>query len=124
MSGDPTKDSFLMYGHDFHEQTAINFTRFLVDEVTKLGYKMVTVGECLGDPEGNWYRNPVNGSALTEAQLSAASSAIQASPSATEPALPTIEVTGAAKTSAGKVALRPTEGYLLGVTLVVSIMCF
>lgn len=42
--------------HDIHEQTANNLTEFMLKTLTDLGYKGVTVGECLGDPVANWYR--------------------------------------------------------------------
>jgi hypothetical protein len=42
--------------HDIHEQTANNLTEYMLKTITTLGYKGVTVGECLGDPVANWYR--------------------------------------------------------------------
>lgn len=42
--------------HDIHVQTANNLTEFMLQNIQKLGYKAVTVGECLGDPKANWYR--------------------------------------------------------------------
>lgn len=42
--------------HDIHEQTANNLTEFMLKTITDLGYKGVTVGECLGDDKANWYR--------------------------------------------------------------------
>lgn len=53
---DPATDSFLEIGHDIHYQTVYNLTDYILDSVTRLGYKAVTVGECLGDPKKNWYR--------------------------------------------------------------------
>ncbi|CAO2653228.1 Nn.00g026390.m01.CDS01 [Neocucurbitaria sp. VM-36] len=49
-------DKFLSIGHDILEQTAMNLTEFMLSTLTQLGYKAVTVGECLGDPSENWYR--------------------------------------------------------------------
>lgn len=54
----PTKDAFLVIGHDIHEQTAYNLTTFMLDTLKAKGYTAVTVGKCLGDPEANWYRTP------------------------------------------------------------------
>lgn len=51
-----TNDKWLAITHDIIEQTANNLTEFMLETVTKLGYKAVTVGECLGDPQANWYR--------------------------------------------------------------------
>ncbi|KAF2033572.1 glycoside hydrolase/deacetylase [Setomelanomma holmii] len=42
--------------HDIHEQTANNLTEYMLQTIQQLGYKAVTVGECLGDPVANWYR--------------------------------------------------------------------
>ncbi|KAH7400961.1 hypothetical protein DE146DRAFT_781783 [Phaeosphaeria sp. MPI-PUGE-AT-0046c] len=42
--------------HDIHEQTANNLTEFMLKTITDLGYRGVTVGECLGDDKANWYR--------------------------------------------------------------------
>jgi peptidoglycan/xylan/chitin deacetylase (PgdA/CDA1 family) len=52
----PKQDEFLVIGHDIHPQTALNLTGYMLDMITAKGYKGVTVGECLGDPEKNWYR--------------------------------------------------------------------
>ncbi|KAL7269233.1 hypothetical protein RUND412_008116 [Rhizina undulata] len=52
----PTTDSFLSIAHDIHEQTATNLTQFELQTLYAAGYKAVTLGECLGDPEENWYR--------------------------------------------------------------------
>jgi hypothetical protein len=34
----------------------MNLTEYMLSTLTQLGYKAVTVGECLGDPADNWYR--------------------------------------------------------------------
>jgi peptidoglycan/xylan/chitin deacetylase (PgdA/CDA1 family) len=49
--------------HDIHEQTANNLTEYMLSTLTQLGYKAVTVGECLGDPKANWYRTSSGGGA-------------------------------------------------------------
>ncbi|KAI8936841.1 hypothetical protein NX059_006078 [Plenodomus lindquistii] len=48
---------WLEIGHDIHEQTANNLTDYMLSTLTQLGYKGVTVGDCLGDPKANWYRS-------------------------------------------------------------------
>lgn len=50
-------DAFMVIGHDIHQQTAQNLTAFMLDSLIAKGYKAVTVGKCLGDPEENWYRS-------------------------------------------------------------------
>jgi peptidoglycan/xylan/chitin deacetylase (PgdA/CDA1 family) len=52
----PTTNDWLTISHDIIEQTANNLTEYMLSTLTQLGYKAVTVGECLGDPEENWYR--------------------------------------------------------------------
>jgi hypothetical protein len=37
------------------------FLQFVIDEARKYNYEFVTVGECLGDPVNNWYRDPASG---------------------------------------------------------------
>jgi peptidoglycan/xylan/chitin deacetylase (PgdA/CDA1 family) len=49
-------DKWLSIAHDILEQTANNLTEFMLSTLTQLGYKAVTIGECLGDPQANWYR--------------------------------------------------------------------
>ncbi|KAH7139458.1 chitin binding protein [Dendryphion nanum] len=53
----PANNEWLAIGHDIHQQTVYNLTEFMLSTVTNLGYRAVTVGECLGDPQANWYRS-------------------------------------------------------------------
>jgi peptidoglycan/xylan/chitin deacetylase (PgdA/CDA1 family) len=52
-----SNSEWLSIAHDIHEQTAYNLTEFMLQTLTQLGYKSVTVGDCLGDPATNWYRS-------------------------------------------------------------------
>ncbi|KAI9682740.1 MAG: hypothetical protein M1829_006727 [Trizodia sp. TS-e1964] len=59
ITGKPSQNNdFLVIGHDIHQQTAYNLTTYMLDTLLAAGYQAVTVGECLGDPSGNWYRTP------------------------------------------------------------------
>ncbi|KAH7412105.1 hypothetical protein DE146DRAFT_602168 [Phaeosphaeria sp. MPI-PUGE-AT-0046c] len=49
-------DKWLAIGHDILDQTANNLTEYMLQTIQQLGYKAVTVGDCLGDPKENWYR--------------------------------------------------------------------
>lgn len=49
-------DKWMSIGHDILDQTANNLTEYMLQTIQKLGYKAVTVGECLEDPKENWYR--------------------------------------------------------------------
>lgn len=53
----PQNNEWLSIAHDIHPQTAYNLTEYMLSTLTTLGYKAVTVGECLGDPKANWYRS-------------------------------------------------------------------
>ncbi|KAI1386959.1 carbohydrate-binding module family 18 [Hypoxylon trugodes] len=46
----------LIISHDIHEQTVHNLTEYMLQGLQSRGYKAVTVGDCLGDPVENWYR--------------------------------------------------------------------
>ncbi|KAK5531425.1 hypothetical protein LTR25_008534 [Vermiconidia calcicola] len=52
----PSSSSFIVLNHDIHEQTVHTLAQFEIDKARANGYRPVTVGECLGDPAGNWYR--------------------------------------------------------------------
>ncbi|RMZ73356.1 chitin binding [Pyrenophora seminiperda CCB06] len=57
----------LAIAHDIHEQTALNLTGYMLQYLKSKGYRGVTMGECMGEPEANWYRTsgeappPANG---------------------------------------------------------------
>ncbi|KAF2461186.1 hypothetical protein BDY21DRAFT_383901 [Lineolata rhizophorae] len=52
------EDDWLVISHDIHEQTAYNLTAYMLETLLAQGFQPVTVGECLGDPAENWYRDP------------------------------------------------------------------
>lgn len=54
--GSPTTSSWLVIAHDAHEQTVHNLTEHMLRTMAKLGYRPVTVGDCLRDPREHWYR--------------------------------------------------------------------
>ena len=55
-SGSPHTKSWLVIGHDAHEQTVHNLTEHMLQAIFRLGYRPTTLGDCLGDPRDNWYR--------------------------------------------------------------------
>lgn len=57
LSTNPRQNSYIVLAHDVHEQTVYELTPHMVKVARERGYKLVTVGECLGDPRGNWYRS-------------------------------------------------------------------
>ncbi|KAI4610542.1 uncharacterized protein J4E87_010796 [Alternaria ethzedia] len=47
----------LAIGHDIHQLTAENLTVYMLDYLYSQGLRAVTMGECMQDPEENWYRD-------------------------------------------------------------------
>ncbi|KAF9166123.1 hypothetical protein DFQ26_008626 [Actinomortierella ambigua] len=47
---DPTKDSFILLQHELLPWSVNTLTERLIDEVSKKGYRFVTIDECLGTP--------------------------------------------------------------------------
>ncbi|KAI5793334.1 hypothetical protein EDC01DRAFT_655925 [Geopyxis carbonaria] len=52
-----TVDDYVSIAHDIHEQTVRNLTVYMLDEMVRYGWKGVSFGECVDDPEANWYRD-------------------------------------------------------------------
>ncbi|KAF1830235.1 chitin binding protein [Decorospora gaudefroyi] len=48
--------SQLAIAHDIHQVTAMDLTAYMLQYLKSKGYKGVTMGECMGEPEANWYR--------------------------------------------------------------------
>ncbi|UNI21543.1 hypothetical protein JDV02_007523 [Purpureocillium takamizusanense] len=67
MSNTSISNSYIVLAHDTHEQTVTNLTDYMVRVAKDRGYKLVTVGECLGDPKENWYRSAGSAGACTPA---------------------------------------------------------
>ncbi|KAH7095484.1 hypothetical protein FB567DRAFT_460408 [Paraphoma chrysanthemicola] len=51
----------LAIAHDIHELTAVDLTDYMLEYVSSKGWTAVTVGECMNDPEKNWYRDSTPG---------------------------------------------------------------
>ncbi|RDA85543.1 hypothetical protein CP532_3306 [Ophiocordyceps camponoti-leonardi (nom. inval.)] len=56
VSPNPAGNGYIVLAHDIHYNTVANLARYMIQEARRLGYRLVTVGECLGDPPANWYR--------------------------------------------------------------------
>jgi len=54
---DPSSQSKLAIAHDIHELTALNLTVTMIETLQARGFKGVTMGECMNEPEANWYRD-------------------------------------------------------------------
>jgi len=86
IQGNATTSDHLEIGHDIHQQTAYNLTQYMLSTLIDAGYKAVTVGECLGDPQVNWYRDSSgNGASISDTPSSVAATTARASPTAAKP---------------------------------------
>ncbi|KAL6804938.1 carbohydrate esterase family 4 protein [Trichoderma sp. SZMC 28013] len=56
-STDESSHSYIVLAHDVHYQTVVTLAKYMIETSRERGYKLVTVGECLGDPSENWYRS-------------------------------------------------------------------
>ncbi|KAI1077181.1 polysaccharide deacetylase [Whalleya microplaca] len=63
--GNPKSDSFISLSHDIWPDTVHTLVQFMINTTRSEGYQLVTLGECVGDPVENWYRNPDNGGPMT-----------------------------------------------------------
>ncbi|KAH7399207.1 hypothetical protein DE146DRAFT_526203 [Phaeosphaeria sp. MPI-PUGE-AT-0046c] len=54
--GGPSSGDRLAIAHDIHEATALSLTGYMLEYLKSKGYRGVTMGECMGEPEANWYR--------------------------------------------------------------------
>ncbi|KAI6778470.1 uncharacterized protein J7T54_000365 [Emericellopsis cladophorae] len=50
------QNSAIVLAHDIHEMTVYSLAAYMISTARAKGFSLVTVGECLGDPRGNWYR--------------------------------------------------------------------
>lgn len=72
-SKDSQGPGVIALAHDIHETTVHDLTQFMIDRAKNQGYHFVTVGQCLGDPEGNWYRDAASGGPVDKAAIVSAS---------------------------------------------------
>ncbi|KAL8415224.1 hypothetical protein RB594_006168 [Gaeumannomyces avenae] len=78
-------NSFVALSHDIHERTSNELVPFMIEQAKAKGYQFVTMGDCLGDPAENWYRDPKSGQPFGGAKPPAPS---RASSSAARPSSP------------------------------------
>ena len=58
---DPKVASHIVLSHDIRKATVHGFAQFMIDEARDAGFQLVTMGDCLGDPSENWYRDAETG---------------------------------------------------------------
>ncbi|KEZ46940.1 hypothetical protein SAPIO_CDS0289 [Scedosporium apiospermum] len=56
-----TNGGSIVLAHDVHALTAYTLVPAMLEAVKLRGLRAVTVGECLGDPQANWYRDSRDG---------------------------------------------------------------
>lgn len=61
LSRDSSSNSYITLAHDVHYETVVSLTAYMIELSRQRGYRLTTVGECLGDPRGNWYRDTPDG---------------------------------------------------------------
>ncbi|KAF7548853.1 hypothetical protein G7Z17_g6784 [Cylindrodendrum hubeiense] len=90
LSDTPSGNGYIILAHDVHEQTVTNLTAYMITTAQDRGYKIVTVGACLGDPEENWYRSATDtectstaGCTSTAAQTSTSTTKVKTSSTST-----------------------------------------
>lgn len=47
---------WLVLAHEVQQTTVDMLAGYMIDTAKARGYRLVTLGECMGDPEANWYR--------------------------------------------------------------------
>ncbi|RMJ18957.1 hypothetical protein CDV36_001353 [Fusarium kuroshium] len=61
VSSDSDNNAYIVLAHDVHQLTVTELTAYMIETAQDRGYRLVTVGECLGDPKENWYRTAPRG---------------------------------------------------------------
>lgn len=95
-AGNKVSSSFLVLMHDIHQQTVTDLVPYILNQVARLGYQIVTVGECLGDPAANWYRDPVKGTGIPDSAALVNINVAKATASAATVVRPTASVSAGA----------------------------
>jgi peptidoglycan/xylan/chitin deacetylase (PgdA/CDA1 family) len=55
----------IVLAHDTHERTVHELAAYMIEQARDAGFRLVTVGECMGDSRENWYRSPNTGEAYS-----------------------------------------------------------
>ncbi|KAJ4268897.1 hypothetical protein NW762_002968 [Fusarium torreyae] len=100
VSSDSDNNQYIVLAHDVHGQTVQNLTSYMIDTAQDRGYRLVTVGECLGDPRENWYRTVSRGRDVTSTE--------SATPTQTVPSTNTSVSTSTA-TPTGGLVISPNQ---------------
>ena len=83
---------YLSIQHDLVQQSVTNLTSYYFDLIRAKGWKGVTAGECLQDPEANWYRTPGGGTPPVTAKTTSTTSKTTSTTSTTSKSSTSINV--------------------------------
>lgn len=74
--GNSATSDYIVFAHDILPITVHNLTQWMIDTIRAQGYKFTTVGDCLGDPMTNWYRDPTTGQGLADIVINPANASL------------------------------------------------
>jgi peptidoglycan/xylan/chitin deacetylase (PgdA/CDA1 family) len=69
----PAQNRWLAIEHDPVYQSVYNLTGYMLNSLFKNNFRSVTVGQCLQDPQANWYRRPSGDTSFPGSSTSGAS---------------------------------------------------
>lgn len=109
VSTTPTNNKYLVLAHDVHEQTVKNLTAYMITTAQARGYNLKRVGDCLGDPEANWYRTAPNSGSSTTTSATSTKTSSTSTKSTSVTATGTKTSTSASATATGGVTISPNQ---------------
>ncbi|KAI1877616.1 hypothetical protein JX265_003624 [Neoarthrinium moseri] len=121
----PGSSSWISLAHDIQPNTVHSFAQYMIDQAHHLGYELVPLGQCLGDPEANWYRDPVSGQAWTgksQQQSSSSSGAQSSAPATVAMQSPVAAHASPASTSSGASPLTLLTSQALSMSVTLSLV--
>ncbi|KAK0641845.1 hypothetical protein B0T16DRAFT_461872 [Cercophora newfieldiana] len=93
------QSEYMVLAHDVQAFTVETFAAFMIQKAQAAGFEIVPAGECLGEPENQWYRDPKTGEAR---------SARGASPEPEPEPTPSKSATSTTTSTSSKKIITPT----------------
>ncbi|GKT40215.1 chitin deacetylase ARB_04768 [Colletotrichum spaethianum] len=112
-SATPASSSFIALSHDIHTFTVNGFVQYMIDVAKEKGFEFTTIGECLGDPVSNWYRDPKSGepwSGKEEPKPTTTSKSVAPATTSTKETTSTTETQATASTTESETAKPSVTG--------------
>ena len=88
---------YLSIQHDIHQQSVANLSSYYFDLIKAKGWRGSTVGECLEDPQTNWYRVPGTGQGAFARGMSSTTSKFSSTTSTTSKSTTTTQASTTSK---------------------------